>query len=867
VAAFEEHRPDCLVTCVETIPAALAARASRADCPIVDVSPEEAVDTDALGARITAAVESEPGAERDRITRLHSGSAELVGITDRQRLYDRTVSIASEILDFDIAVVFLRDPDQFRRVATTDDTITETRAPDKGVISQVFDTGEPALVDDIQNHCVAHTHSPEYRSGIAVPFGDVGVLVGLSTAYAAFDGSDLELAELLASHAAQVDGRLRAEEDLRERQFTITQLHRAAPELIDADSEGELYECTVDIAENVLEFDRSALFVAEDGAFTAVAGRGEGSDRVPPSGSVLSRTYEEGNAFLARDIQEIPGASPPDETSTSGLSVPVGDEAVFQALASERGTFDETDLEHAELLAAYADATLSRIHSEQALRESRRLIERLHDAATEVAAADTEQAVLDRAIDAAEEVLAFHQCAISLREGEMLVPAIESSESPTDGTQVMHISEGVKGKTARTGESFRVDEIGEGDETNPTRAEYRSGISIPVGDLAVFQAVETEPNAFDADDVHLAELLMAHVAVSLERVQAESELRAQRDRLGALFENVPGAAVSYEMIDGEPVVRRVNSGFERTFGYAEATVVDEPLDEFIVPTDAEAEAERYNTRLEHGERVQAEVERQTADGLRYFLLQVIPLEIGEENSRGYVIYTDVTEQREREAALRRQNERLDQFASVVSHDLRNPLNVASGYLDLARETGSAEQFDRVERALERMDELVADLLTLAREGRDVGETEPVALDRVAREAWGNVASAGVTLSVETTRTIEADRDRLVELLENLFRNTVEHARGENPAAADAEDVLTVTISNLSERDEWRGFVVADDGVGIDPSINPFEMGTTTSEHGTGFGLAIVESIAEAHGWSVSSTDREGGGTRFEFRVE
>jgi len=881
LAAFDERRPDCVVARVDCVPAELAARVSRADCPLVHVDPEREIDADELAARIRPALEDRTVPERDRITRLHTGAAELVGIDDRTRLYDRTVEIASGILDFDIAVVFLREPDQFRRVATTDDSVAETRQPDHGVVSQVFQTGEPALVDDIQNHETARTHCPDYRSGIAVPFGDAGVFVGLSTAYAAFDGADLELAELLASHAAQVDARLRAEEDLRDRQTTITQLHRAAPHLIDAGSETELYDRTVKIAENVLDLDRSVLFTVEDGEFAVAAGLGEERSKVPPDGSVLSKTYEQDRSFLIKKVDEVPEAYPTYETTQSGLSVPVGDDAVFQALSSEANAFDESDLEHAELLAAYAGATLSRTRSERALRESQQVIERLHDAAADIAAAETADEMFERAIDAANRILAFERCIISLREGEMLVPVIETMDDDTPASRPMHVSEGVLGETYRTGESFRLDEI-EDDETaaeaEPVRDSYRSAISVSVGELGVFQAVANEPAAFDDDDVNLAELLMAHVAVSLERVRAESDLRAQRDRLEALFENVPGAAISYEMVDSQPVVRRLNSGFERTFGHDESEVLGEPLDEFVVPSDptAQAEAQRYNERLEQGERIQTEVERRTDDGSRHFLLQVIPLEIGEENSSGYAIYTDVTEQREREAALRRQNERLDQFASVVSHDLRNPLNVATGYLDLAWETGDEEQFDRVKRALERQqvrDErvhalegaLVEDLLTLAREGRDVGETEAVGLDSVARDAWNTVTTEGVSFAVETDHTVEADRDRLIELLENLYRNTVEHAH-EDGSEDTTEAELTVRVTDLVEDGEWVGFVVADDGTGIDSELDPFATGTTTSDEGTGFGLAIVQSIAEAHGWSVDATESEAGGARFEFRV-
>ncbi|MFB6220529.1 MAG: GAF domain-containing protein [Halolamina sp.] len=872
LSAFEEREPDCLVVCTGTIPAALAARASEAGCPIVDCPTGAETRSEEFAARVTEAVDE--GAERDRITRLHAGSAELVSIDDRTRLYERAVDIASEILDFDIATVYIREPDRFRCAAATDPmSVPDELDPDHGLTARVFETGDPGLVDDIESHDVAYTETHNHRSGLAVPFGKVGVFVGLSSARGAFDGADLELAELLANHVAQVDARLRAEADLRERQRTITELHEAAPGLIDAKDEAELFERTISIAERVLDFDRSVLFAAENGAFSIVAGQDQESERVPPQDSVLYRTHEQGESYLLRDVRERPEASPAYDTTRSALSVPIGDDAVFQTLSTEPHAFDETDLELAELLASYAGATLSRIRSEQALRESRQVIEQLHTAATEIAGADTEEAVLDRAIDAAEDVLAFEKCIISLREGEMLVPAIETMEGEEDASRPMHISEGVTGKTARTGDSFCIDELHEDDDdAEPVRDSYRSAISVPVGEIGVFQAVATKPSAFDDDDVHLAELLMAHVAVSLERVRAEADLRTQRDRLEALFENVPGAAIAYEMVDGEPVVRRVNSPFEETFGYSAEEVVGESLDEYVVPPEARQEAEQFNERLERGERIQAEVEREGADGPRHFLMQVIPLAVGEDNSRGFAIYTDITEQREREAALRRQNERLDQFASVVSHDLRNPLNVASGYLDLARESGDEEQFDRVERALDRMDTLVEDLLTLAREGQDVGETEPVPLDDAARRAWSHVASDGATLSVETEHTVEADPDRLIELLENLYRNSVEHGSTSNrtesgDAIEHAGEAPTVTVSDLRENGYWRGFAVADDGEGIDPDIDPFETGVTTSEEGTGFGLAIVESIAEAHGWSVEVTESESGGARFEFFVE
>ncbi len=229
---------------------------------------------------------------------------------------------------------------------------------------------------------------------------------------------------------------------------------------------------------------------------------------------------------------------------------------------------------------------------------------------------------------------------------------------------------------------------------------------------------------------------------------------------------------------------------------------------------------------------------------------------------------DVSERIERTAELERRNEQLDAFATVVSHDLRNPLNVARGRVELARETGDLDHLDDAETALERMDDLIADLLTLAREGRAVDELEPVALGSLAEDAWATIPSrdaADATLSVETDCRVLADPPRLRQLLENLFANAVEHAITDNPVVA-APDELVVRVGCLDTPDT-DGFYVADNGRGIpaERRASIFDLGHSEAESGDGVGLAIVEEIATAHGWSVHVVDSETGGARFELR--
>ncbi|AZH24887.1 PAS domain S-box protein [Haloplanus aerogenes] len=247
--------------------------------------------------------------------------------------------------------------------------------------------------------------------------------------------------------------------------------------------------------------------------------------------------------------------------------------------------------------------------------------------------------------------------------------------------------------------------------------------------------------------------------------------------------------------------------------------------------------------------------------------------------------TDITERKAYEQRLERQNERLETFASVVSHDLRNPLTVAQGRLQLARLacTCDCDEFDAIERAHERMRALIDDLLTLARQGEGVDDTEPVHLSSVVASCWRTVDTTNADLIVDTDLIVEADRSRLQQLLENLIRNAIEHgsagsrlgaddaveyrSTGNRTQSGDAvehgpdDDTVTITIGDLDD-----GFYVADDGPGIPESEREtvFEAGHTTREGGTGFGLSIVEQIADAHGWSVAVTASDTGGARFEI---
>ena len=203
------------------------------------------------------------------------------------------------------------------------------------------------------------------------------------------------------------------------------------------------------------------------------------------------------------------------------------------------------------------------------------------------------------------------------------------------------------------------------------------------------------------------------------------------------------------------------------------------------------------------------------------------------------------------AELQRQNERLEQFAGIISHDLRSPLTVLAGGLELAKETGDPEEFARCFDAIERMETLIGDLLALSTAGEAIDEPEQVALGELAEQAWESVPTSNATLQITAHDTVPADASRLRQLFENLFRNAIEHGGGDG----------TVTVGALQ-----NGFYIEDDGPGIpeDERAAVFESGYSTTTDGTGFGLAIVADIVDAHGWEIRATESDSGGARFEI---
>ena len=507
-------------------------------------------------------------------------------------------------------------------------------------------------------------------------------------------------------------------------------------------------------------------------------------------------------------------------------------------------------------------------------------LQALYAATQELMAARTREALCDAVVATAESVLELPHVAVHFASDGRLAPVATTTVAAErfDGEPPVY------GRTHPLWEVYTADETLRVAETDGWDGPVAAGVAVPVGDHGVLQAGRQGDGTVEDAAVELVRLLGTNAAVALDRLRREHRLDRLHEAARELMTATDTASVAATATDTahEVLGLTINAVYLRASEAerlvpvgvtAEArTVFDDTVPDLgpdspawraytagepEVYDDARAVAEATPIRSQlvlplgdHGVFLAAATEPGVFDETDLSLARVFAanveaaLDAADRQAR----------LRRRERELERQNERLEEFASVVSHDLRNPLNVATGQVELAHIEVSGETERRLAEALdahEQMEALIEDLLSLARHGRSLGETEPVEVASVVRAEWSSTTDEELTVR-EGVGVVDADRSRLRELFGNLLRNAVEHG-GDR-----------VVVGPLSE-----GFYVADDGPGIDREerASVFERGYTTTEEGTGYGLAIVSDVVAAHGWELELTESKWGGARFEISTD
>ena len=611
----------------------------------------------------------------------------------------------------------------------------------------------------------------------------------------------------------------------KNRERTLAELNRTTQRLLRADSRQEVAKIGIEAARDVLGLQANAVhFSTADGtelvpaAQTAESVSLVGSaPTLPVAGSIAGRAYRRGESMVVEDASRDPDAYNSDTSLGGHCYLPLDDHGVLIAGTEEPTGFSWTKTTGGTLLAGNIIAALDRIERGAAAAAYQKRLSLFFEESPLGAIQWDGEFQFERLNQRAEEILGYSETDLRGESWERIVaddhrdPVGNIVEELLDADGGRHI---VNKNVTQSGE-IRTCEW------------HNRAVTDSNGEVrAIFSQFR---------DI-------------TERERRKRQLEEYETILKALNDAV-------YVVDEDGRFRYVNDAFVELVGYDRDEIIGN-TPSLIKREEGIETAERMLGQVlssDGPETVSFEVSIHPRDGdavLCEDQMGVLPYE-GDEFVGSVGTLRDITESKQRARKLKRQNDRLEEFASVVSHDLRNPLRIARGRIELASEAYDSSELTDAVDALDRSEALIQDLLRLARQGERVGEKEHVDLAEIARDAWETTETEDATLALEADRAIDADRSRLRQALENLFVNAVTHGGSE----------VTVTVGILDD-----GFYVEDTGPGIPETRreDAFEAGYSTAETGTGFGLRTVEQVATSHGWTVEATEGTSGGARFEF---
>jgi len=498
-------------------------------------------------------------------------------------------------------------------------------------------------------------------------------------------------------------------------------------------------------------------------------------------------------------------------------------------------------------------------------KEYEETITALQNAAQNIFHAETTEEVAEMVVEAARDILGMSINGVAVYDESedilRMIALTDQAKAVVGEEPIFRPGESLAWDVFESGELEHYDDVStEPGRSNPD-TQIRSEIIVPLGEHGVALIGSTEASVFQDVDCSLVETLVKQAETALDRIAKERALERSEARYRSLTEDTLDTSdVGTFILDADFEVVWVNKAAEEYFGIDRETVtgankrqlihdhIKHTVEESEAFTDTVLATYDDNRYVEEFECHVLPVDERDERWLKHWSQ---PITSGLYEGGRIEHYTDITDRKRNEKQLRRQNKRLEEFASVVSHDLRNPLTVAAGRVELIQEDCDNEHLETITRAHERMEALIDDLLTLSRQGEKISDIESVNLEVLTERCWQNVVTAEATLSTDIDQWIRADRSRLQQLLENLMRNAVEHG----------DKSVTITVGELD-----NGFYIEDNGPGIpeDRRDEVFQMSYSTTDDGTGFGLAIVKQVADAHGWDICLTDGSNGGARFEI---
>ena len=349
------------------------------------------------------------------------------------------------------------------------------------------------------------------------------------------------------------------------------------------------------------------------------------------------------------------------------------------------------------------------------------------------------------------------------------------------------------------------------------------------------------------------EVLANRIKNTVQQYRAVKEVEDTREFYQRILDHSSDYVI---IVNEEGIIDYVSPAVERVMGYGPETLIGTNSFEFAHPDDRQEAFEALGQVLTKPDgEVTVEFRSQDADG-NWRWIEVRGGNLLDDPIIGGIMVNvrDVTRRKEHQMNLQQQSERFQELTRYLSHDMKNQLSIVDGHLALAKMATDDDNLDVAERALDRVEEMIEKISQLAESGPTQLQPSPTNLEDIVLRSWSSVGHSAASLEHSVDYTISADAERLQQLLENLFRNAIEHG-GHG---------VTVRVGEMTG--ESPGFFVENDGpsLPVDESEQIFESGFTTSDEGTGLGLAIVNQIVDSHQWSITVTEPTDEGVRFEI---
>jgi PAS domain S-box-containing protein len=384
----------------------------------------------------------------------------------------------------------------------------------------------------------------------------------------------------------------------------------------------------------------------------------------------------------------------------------------------------------------------------------------------------------------------------------------------------------------------------------------RTQLSVPIFReervIAVLTLESKKVNGFDETHINFVEKLTRRAGVAVDNARLFTETNRERQKLSLILSNIVDSVI---VVDIDQRIVLLNQSAVQAFGLrAEGDLIGRKIADVL---NHPGFMQLYSTALERGETVKQELE--LPNGRTYYG------SVTEHHSIGHIIVMqDVTHYKETDQLK-------NELVATVSHDLKQPLSVMRGYLDLLQMTNTFDEnsqryVNQLFTAFHHMRHLIDDILDLARIEAGIElELEPVELNTILAQAVVANRPTAENKEIELITdlphlpAIQADEGRVRQIFNNLVGNAVKYT----PVKGWVKIYAETKPSQIR-------IYVQDNGLGISPEDQAqiFERfyrvrrPETDNIEGTGLGLAIVRSLVEAHKGEISVTSRLGEGSTF-----